>query len=917
MTAGFRLLGDLEVRTGDRLVDVGHARQRTVLVVLLLSVNQVVPADTMVDRVWGVDPPRSARNTLHSYLARLRRALAGCADVELTRRSGGYVLSVPTDAVDVHRFRGLVAGARTSGDTASEELLTRALALWQGEPFADLDTPWLNDARAELRAERLAAELDHTDLLLRKGEHARVVPELVARVAAHPVHERLAGQLILALYRAGRQAEALDHYTALRRRLAETLGVDPGPQLRELHQRILTADPGLTGTRTVGAPPVPRQLPAPPASFVGRVRELAELDKAADTRQHTMVVAALGGQGGIGKSWLALRWAHQNADRFPDGQLYLDLHGFDPTTPPVDPNWALAWLLAALAVPPRSVPTGLSARAGLFRSLVSGRRMLLVLDNAGDAGQVVPLLPGSPTCTVLVTSRSRLDGLVTAHGAVAVDLDVLHETEARELLASHVGHGRTEADPAATRELLARCAGLPLAIAVVAARAARHPDFALAELAGELRDRAGRLDALDTGDLTTSLREVCASTYQALDPDTAELFALLGVSPGTDVSLAAAASLAGRDVRVLLRALENAHLVRQHQPGRYRMHDLIHLYSTEIASTRLPEERRAAALRRLVDHYLHTAYAAERLLEPHRVPVELDEPAAGCQVRVPHTEAAALAWFEAEHVNLLAAQASAAAEGWHAAVWQLPWTLSTFHSRRGLWHDLVTVWERALAGELRDGDPAIRALAHRSLGHAHVELRDTAAGRTHLAAALELAADTVTRANIHHVLARVHDLDGDPAAAMRHGRLALDLHRDAGNEIGATRAGGALAWLAAHQGRHDEARQLCADAIAAARALGSPEIEAACLDTLGYVAHETGDHEAALRHYTESLTSYDAIGEGYAIADTHDHLAHTHAALGDDARARDHWQRALALYDKQLRSSAAARTRTYLAPRPE
>jgi DNA-binding SARP family transcriptional activator len=477
MSVEFRLLGDIEVRVNERLVDSGHARQRRVLAVLLMSANQVVPVESMVGRVWGPRAPRSARNTLRSYLVRIRHALAECDGVEIVRRSGGYVLSATSASVDVHRFRELAASARAArGETP---FAARALELWRGEPFAGVDTPWFNEVRAALLAERFALELDHTDLLLRKGKHAQLVTDLTARSSAHPMDERVAGQLMLALYRCGRQAEALSHYTTLRTHLADTLGVDPGPHLRELHQRILNGDLALTAPPVTVAP-VPRQLPGPPRTFVGRVREQAELDEATD--QDALVIAAIGGRAGIGKTWLALHWAHQNTDRFPDGQLYLDLHG---SGSPTRPEEALRSLLNAFAVPPSSIPPGLDARAGLFRSLVAGRRMLIVLDDAAGAGQVVTLLPGSPTCTVLVTSRDRLDDLVTAHGAQAVTLDALRDTEADELLARHVGRGRVDAEPQAVRELLAHCAGLPLAIATVATHAARHPDFPLAELAAE------------------------------------------------------------------------------------------------------------------------------------------------------------------------------------------------------------------------------------------------------------------------------------------------------------------------------------------------------------------------------------------------------------------------------------------------
>jgi DNA-binding SARP family transcriptional activator len=449
MTIEFRLLGDVEAAADGRLLAVGHLRQRCVLVALLVDANRVVPVDQLVDRVWADRPPQRARESLRSYVSRLRQVLS-TADVAITRRPGGYVLTVDPMVVDLHRFDDLIGRARTTGDDElAAALVSEALDLWRGEAFAGLDTPWLNTVRENLQRRRMVALLDRFDLALRCGHHVALLPDLFAIAAENPMDERLAGQLMLALYRCGRQADALETYHAMRLRLADELGADPGPALQLMYRQILTADAALaTPARTVPAGsqvPVPRQLPAPPRSFTGRRAELAELNKLMDEqpdRGATMLIWAIGGTGGVGKTWLGLRWAHDNLERFPDGQLYIDMRGFDPASEPLSPEAAVRGFLDALGVPPAAVPTEPDAQVGLYRSLVAGRRMLVVVDNARDTTQVAPLLPGAPTCTVLVTSRRHLTSLVTGHGARPMALDVLTAVEARQLLTDQLGADR-------------------------------------------------------------------------------------------------------------------------------------------------------------------------------------------------------------------------------------------------------------------------------------------------------------------------------------------------------------------------------------------------------------------------------------------------------------------------------------------
>ncbi|MEV8441076.1 BTAD domain-containing putative transcriptional regulator [Actinosynnema sp. NPDC051121] len=485
MAVLLRLLGEVAAEVDGRPVDLGAPRQRCVLAALAVDVGRAVPVDRLVERVWGAEVARRARATLHSYISRLRRALADADGVAIVRRSGGYALvaDATESVVDLHRFRHLCGRARDDGAVRS---LTEALALWRGEALTGLAGEWVQAVRDRLRLERAAAEADLVDARLRAGEGAELVAELSARAARHPLDERVAGQYLLALHRAGRTPDALAHFRRVRTRLVEELGTEPGVALRELHRRILATDPALVTTAARAAAVVPRQLPAAPRPFVGRRAELDRLDA-------TCVAAAVGlsaivGSAGIGKTWLALHWAHRRLDRFPDGQLFVDLGGFGVDGPPMDPAVAVRGFLDALGVDRQ--PTDPHARAALFRSLVAGRRMLLVLDNAVDTAQVTPLLPGGGSCAVVVTSRNSLPGLIVGHGAAHVPLDVLSSGEAHALLAERLGAVRVREEPAAVEELVGLCGGFPLALGITAGHACTRPRLPLSALAAELRTTA-------------------------------------------------------------------------------------------------------------------------------------------------------------------------------------------------------------------------------------------------------------------------------------------------------------------------------------------------------------------------------------------------------------------------------------------
>ncbi|WP_191252508.1 AfsR/SARP family transcriptional regulator [Amycolatopsis oliviviridis] len=909
------LLGEVTVHVDGQAVELGPARQRCVLAALAVDAPRLVPVDSLVERVWGARTPRRGRETLHSYISRLRQALSGVGALEVVSRSGGYALlsAQPGQVVDLHQFHELRGRARAD-DAQAAALLTEALALWRGEALTGLTGDWVETERERLRRERWNTECDLTDRLLDSTGDEDLVARLSARVTAQPLDERVAGQYLLALHRAGQSADALAYYQRLRQRLVRELGTDPGAPLQELHQRILTADPALAAApATAPSVPsvVPRQLPAPPTPFVGRGEELDRLDAILrQAGEATLAIGALSGAGGFGKTWLALHWAHRHAGEFPDGQLFVDLRGFSPDEQPMPPAVAVRGFLDALGVDASRLPADTHAQAALFRSLVADKRMLVILDNAADADQAGPLLPGGAECAVIVTSRNQLTGLITGHGARNVRLDVLTADEAHAVLARRLGSARLDADPAVTDEVIAQCAGFPLALSLVAGHAHTRPDLPLAAIAAELRE----LDLGMLDDDTAGLSAVLSWSYRALKPGQATVFSLLGVAPGPDIGLSAAAALTGlspHETRKAVLALEQASLVKQDSRGRLRMHDLIRRYAADTAKG-LPGGALDAALRRLADFYLHTAYAGERLIGPHRPAIQLSDPEPGVRPQdLPDAESA-FAWFDTEHPNLLAAQHAAMQHGRHQTVWQLAWTLSTFHARRGHSHDEVMVWQAGLAAGERLDSPAVHTLTRRLLGGAlaGVGRFDEAIESVHQALALaELHHDHVNQVRSHRTLAWAWGRSGDDRKALEHATRALDLHRELQDPIEETYALCIVACYAAQLGEHDRAYEDCRLALDRCREHNLREGEASVLDTLGYLDHRTGHHRRAIRNYRESLARYRELGDMFVVAENLEKLGHPHAALGEDDDARTVWRAALSLYEDQRRDAEAERLR--------
>jgi tetratricopeptide (TPR) repeat protein/transcriptional regulator with XRE-family HTH domain len=648
---------------------------------------------------------------------------------------------------------------------------------------------------------------------------------------------------------------------------------------------------------------VPRQLPADVIGFAGRAGPLRRLDALltdGPDAPGAVVISAIAGSAGVGKTALAVHWAHRVADRFPDGQLYVNLRGYGPATEATEPGTALRGFLDALNVPAPRIPSDADARATLYRSVVADRRMLVVLDNARDPEQVRPLLPGAPGCRTLVTSRSRLTGLVATEHADPLLVDLLSPREARELLRRRLGAPAVDTDPAAVDEVIDRCARLPLALAVVAARAATHA-VRLPALAAELRDARGRLDAFATGDAASDLRAVFSWSYDRLSAAAARMFRLLGLHPGPDLSAAAAGSLAGvgtGHARALLDELAWAHLLTEQTPGRFAFHDLLRAFAVESMDR---DAERGGALARLLDHYLHTAHGAATRLHPLRRRFSLGRPRPGVTAEVLGDEVEALGWLATEHAVLVAAVRLAETAGCDRHAYQLAWCLTDYLDWRGHWRDWAATQAAALRAAERLGEPAAQVLAHRGLAGASAREGDYGTAHGHLARALELLegqGDPAAQAQVHLNLGTVAGRQRRHAAAVEHGLRSLELYRAADDPVGEGDALGAVGWSYSLLGEHDLAVEYCRQALAVHRQLGNQEGEAAALDSLGHAYHHLGRHSRAVESYQQAIELCRTLKNRYYEAFSLHHVGDTHAAAGDPDAARRQWRLAVEILDE-------------------
>ncbi|GIG68552.1 AfsR/SARP family transcriptional regulator [Phytomonospora endophytica] len=902
----FRILGPLEVLRDGRSVPLGGPRQRTVLAALLLHANKPLTPERLIELCWE-DPPSSAEANLRKFIWQLRKALHDGADPEpRIVREHGFRIVVRPGELDLWHFTELSNGARKSweaGNTleAAGEF-ARALAVSSPEPLGGVrlesDLEWL---RAELRERRENVEEQYFRLRLELGEHIELIGELRSLLARQPLREHVAALLMLALYRAGRQDKALAVFRDTRERLVDELGVEPGPELRELHQRILRADTGL-GRATVNAAPASgsaaAQLPMGITAFSGRAEALAELGAVLDRGAS---LCAISGTAGVGKTALAVHWARSVRERFPDGQLYVNLRGFDPEKTPMDPAEALGGFLDALGVPPARVPAGLAAQSALYRSLLADRRVLVVLDNARDAEQIRPLLPAAAGGFAVVTSRTQLTGLIAAGTAHPMNLDVLTRAEAADLLAVRLGRPRVGERPEAVDRIIERCARLPLALAIVAARAAVQPAFGLDVLADELDASAGVLDAFDSRDPGTDLRSTFSWSFHALGTHAARLFRLLGLHAGPDISVHAAASLAGvspQRARRLLAELDQARMLDEHVPGRYAFHDLLRAYACELAYCCGHREEREEALRRLMDHYLHTANRAAGLLDPNRESIALGERAPGVLVEAHATHDEAVTWFRAEHRVLLSAIESAFKCGLDAHAWQLTWAMSPFLRRKGMGREWIAALRTALRATARSRDLTGRATTHYLMAVAQFRHGSRTESAEHVALALDRYRelhDHYGQACCRFLLCWRHEEEGDWEAALRAADEVLALYRLAGHRAGEGRALASLAWYRARLGDHRRALDECLSALAVLREVRDPGGQASTWDTIGYVHHALADYDLAIGAYRNSVRLYRELDDRFNVVTPLVRLGDTYRDTGATEATRRVWRQALAV----------------------
>ncbi len=812
----FEILGPVAVWDGDRSVRVGGPREQKLLTALLLNANRTVAVARLAAVLWADEPPATAREQINNSVAALRRALVGSDGerVPIIRAGHGLAIELADDQLDVRVFADRVAEADKAADrAAAAEWLRSALDLWRGPALGGIEGGILGAEARRLDEQRLACLERRIAVDLDLGRHVDVVGELAALSAEYPLREKLVELRLLALYRCGLRQEALAAYAEARHRLVVEAGLDPRSELEQLHQAILRSDPALdipdppAGTTGLSRP-APAQLSADVPEFTGRTGELHELD-----RPHSLSVIT--GAAGVGKTALAVHWAHRVRDRFPDGQLFIDLCGYS-AAPTVHPAGALARFLRALGVPAEQIPSATEEVAALYRSLLADRRMLIVLDNANSADQIRPLLPGTGDSVVVVTSRDRLGGLVARDGARRLDLEVLAAREAGALLERIVGHRRVAAEPDAASDLVGLCAGLPLALRVTAAHLLDRPGLSIADHVRELRD-GNRLALLRIdGDEQASVRAVLELSYAALKPEAQALFRYLGLVPGEDFTATAAATLADMDgerVREYLIRLVDTHLVDRRGLDRYGFHDLLREYARGRVEAEAPRADRAAARQRLYDWYLHSTAAADAQLGGGHRRLPLPGVAPGIHPMRFGDTAAAIEWLKAERANLLAAVLRAAQEGPKPFAWHMADRLRTFlwyTSDRELWESSTRA---ALHAARNESCRPAEALMLTSLGTAARYFADPHGAIHWYEQALALnreIGDRPREATILVNLAHAHDTVGHVNVAEDLYRKALHIEREVGVTAGPALAG--LGTLCHERGRLDEAVEYLTEA---------------------------------------------------------------------------------------------------------
>ncbi|WP_432747130.1 NB-ARC domain-containing protein [Streptomyces sp. JH002] len=891
MTTGLRfsLLGPVRAWHDGAEIPLGSPQQRSTLSVLLLHAGGTVPAGQFASALWDGAPPRGARGTVRTYIHRLRRALEP-QGAHIESGTHGYALMVEPTAIDAHRFRHLVGSARSAhgaGDHRGTARLSRqALDLWRGEPLVEIHGEAAERERVGLRQTRTSALDLYGSAALTLGRDDEVIQLMSVAVVEDPLHERFHELLMLALYRAGRQAEAISAYGRVRTVVRHELGVDPAASLTTLYERILRGDPALdpphgggdhalAGVRpgadsgtggAAGGEPVPpqpcgpAQLPLPAPLFIGRGPDLAAALR--DIGRGTRVIV-VSGMAGVGKTEFATLLAHRLRREHHDGQLYLNLHGFDADRPMMPTAHAVDRLIEALDVPRQRIPRDAEARTAFLRRQLAGRRLLLFLDNARDAAHVLPLIPESaPGPLVLVTSRSPLAGLITARGARVSELRPFARQEALELMRGKLGPERMRGQERAAQDIVDCCGGLPLALAVVCAKAIANPSFSLAAIAGELRDARARISFLTGQDSSPGVRSVLSSSYRALSPAAAGLFRLLPLHPGRSAAAPFIADLLAQPlgrVQELLDELTAMRLLEERSPGRYGWHDLVRAYAVEVlADTTTPEER-DAGLRRVLSHYLHTAHEAARILSRHHDMPPI-RPLGRCSLS---TYAEARSWFETEHGAILHLIDTAYRAGHDRTVWQLAWMVRHYLDVNGHWDELRTTSTLALRAAGREGSRLGMAMGHRGLSRAEYNAGQWGEAERHLHRALELIegeGDRLVAAYTHRQLAGVHASAGAFEKMLAEARTSLKIFGELGWTVG---EGAALSVIAKAQGRmrrYGEALVSAERALSMLEEAGELSDMARTMDLIGYAHHHLGRHREAIGYWRRAAELHASLG---------------------------------------------------------
>jgi DNA-binding SARP family transcriptional activator/tetratricopeptide (TPR) repeat protein len=942
----FGLLGPLVVRSGETEIPVRRGHPRALLAILLLAANRPVSVEAITEALWGSAPPRSAPVAVRSYIRVLRLALGQAGRERISTQPRGYLIRVADGELDLARFEHLhssaLSAARSGSWPEAAGQAREALSCWRGEPLADIEAETLVQREApRLRELRLQAAETRIDADLRLGRHAEVTAELQQLSAAHPLREHPQALLMLALYRCGRQAEALAAYQRVRAVLVEELGADPGTELQALHQRILRSDPALAAPQPgsgadPGAPPagaaraepvtagamapvVPRQLPAAVGCFTGRDAELTALTAlvaaAPAARPPVMVISAIGGTAGVGKTALAVQWAHQVAERFPDGQLYVNLRGYDPGQPVAAAD-ALAGFLRALGVPGTDIPDRAEDRARLYRSKLAGRRVLALLDNARDGEQVRPLLPSEPGCVAVVTSRDTLAGLVAIDGARRLDLDVLPLADADALLRSLIG-ARADADPEAAAALAGLCARLPLALRIAAELAAARREVPLAELVAELA--ASRLDGLDAGEDRADVRAVFSWSVRQLPDDAAGAFALVSLHPGADLDVHACAALTGTtrgDARQALGRLHRASLLQAAGPGRYGMHDLLRAYAREQAAARDADGWCRQALTGMFDFYLSAAASAMDILYPaeaHRRP-RISVTAAV----VPEMggQADARAWLDRERANLVAVVVHCAGRGWPQHAAGLAATLHRYLITGSHLPELHTVHGHVLQAARRSGDLAAEASALNGFGSIAVEKGHYREAAGHYRDALERyrrCGDRAGQARAVHNLGIAEHYLHDYQSAVGHYREATAGYEDTGDRLGVAGALCGLAGVETELGCYAQASEHLQSALQVFRDEKDKVREAEALMGIGEVNLCRGQLTQAAGLFEQALAVYRATGQASGVASALSNLGGISLRQGTYQQAISYLRQALALFRQSGYQHGESVTLSWLA----